>query len=152
MLFPYGDVTCGTINSKQRSPSHSQHKHPHPKSPDADGRTALLAYPEGDAVRLGELGVGEVGVGPDDVVLADGHGVDLDLVGDALGVAGLEVESEGSRRPRRREEREGGEEEERGRARPHGGGGSGAPRGHRRRSGRSRARRGTRVWLVGRGR
>jgi hypothetical protein len=62
-----------------------------------NGRKALLTYLEVDAVRFGELGIREVGVGPDDVVLADGHGVDLDLIGDALGMAELGVESEGSR-------------------------------------------------------
>lgn len=86
-------------------------------------------------MRFGELGVGEVGVGPDDVVLADGHCVDLDLVGDALGVAGLEVEPEGPGRRRGREESGGDQEQQRGRAQPPGGGGSEAPRGHRRRSG-----------------
>ena len=89
-------------------------------------------------MRFGELGVGEVGVGPDDVVLADGHGVDLDLVGDALGVAGLEVEPEGPGRRRGQEESGGDQEKQRGRAQPPGGGGSETPRGHRRRSGRSR--------------
>jgi hypothetical protein len=59
-----------------------------------------LAYTEEDAVRFGELGVGEVGVRAYDVVLADCHGADLDLVGDALGVAGLEVEPKGVRRSR----------------------------------------------------
>jgi hypothetical protein len=94
-------------------------------------------------VRFGELGIGEVGVRADDVVLADCHGVDLDLVGDALGVAGLEVEPEGASRRLGRKE-EGGQEEQRGRGQPLGGSGSGAPRGHRRRSegaARSRARR-----------
>ena len=110
---------------------------------------ALLAYPEGDAMRFGELGVGEVGVGPDDVVLADGHGVDLDLVGDALGVAGLEVEQEGARRPWGREESEGDKEKQRGWAQPPGGRGSGPPRGHRRRSGRSRARYSRLAWGEG---
>jgi hypothetical protein len=103
-MFPYGDVTCATINSKQRAPvgqsptimamaSTSQITRP-------NGRKVLLTYPEGDSVRFGE-----VGVGLDDVVLADGHGVDLDLIGDALGVAELGVESKGSRWPRGKEER-----------------------------------------------
>jgi hypothetical protein len=78
------------------------------------------AYPEEDAVRFGELGIGEVGVRADDVVLADCHGVDLDLVGDALGVAGLEVEPEGASRRLGRKE-EGGQEEQRGRGQPLGG-------------------------------
>jgi hypothetical protein len=92
-MFPYDDVTCATINSKQRAPvgqsptimamaSASQIIGP-------NGHKALLTYPEGDAVGFGELGVREVGVGLDDVVLANGHGVDLDLIGDALGVAEL---------------------------------------------------------------
>lgn len=84
---------------------------------------------------VGERVVGEVGVGADDVVLPDDHGVDLDLVGDALGVAGLEVEPEGARRPRRgREEEEHGGGGEEGPWRPPGSGRSGAARGHGRRS------------------
>lgn len=49
------------------------------------------SYPEGDAVRIGE---GEGIGGVDDGVLAHGHGVELDVLGYALGVAGLELESE----------------------------------------------------------
>lgn len=100
-------------------------------------------------MRLGELGVGEVGVWSHDVVLADSHGADLDLIGDALGVAGLEVEPEGASRRRGREEKDG-QKEHRGRGQPPGGSGSGALRGHRRRSewtARSRART-RRFWLV----
>lgn len=50
-----------------------------------------------------------VAVGDDDAVLADGHGVELDVLADALGVAGLEVESEGEgahERGRKQQERQ----------------------------------------------
>lgn len=150
MLFPYGDVTCPTIEGKRPKSSHA-HRHGFPSKPDhriAAWRCSL-AYPERDAVRFGELRVGEVGVGPDDVVFADGHRVDLDLVGDALGVAGLEVEPEGAGRRRGREESGSDQEEQRGRSQPPRGRGSEAPRGHRRRSGGHGG--GIRVLLVGRG-
>jgi hypothetical protein len=97
-------------------------------------------------VRFGELGIGEVGVGADDVVLADGHGVNLDLVGDALGVAGLEVEPQRAGRRRGREESGSDQEEQRGRPQPPTGGGSEAPRDHRLRSGGHGT--GVRVWRV----
>lgn len=73
--------------------------------------------PQWDPVRVRELlqqllllrrrrqGRGSV-VGGNDVVLADGHGADLDVVGDALGVARVQVEAEGAGGER------GGEDEE----------------------------------------
>ena len=92
--------------------------------------------PQRDAVRVRELlllrrrqqGRGAV-VGGHDVVLADGHGADLDVVGDALGVARKQVEAEGAGGERGRED----EEEERREgpvvdARGHGGWIVGAPR------------------------
>lgn len=50
-----------------------------------------------------------VAVRDDDAVLADGHGVELDVLAYALGVAGLEVESEGEgahERGRKQQERQ----------------------------------------------
>ena len=91
--------------------------------------------PQRDAVRVRELlrrrrrqGRGPV-VGGHDVVLADGHGADLDVVGDAFGVARMQVEAEGAGGERGRED----EEEERREgpvvdARGHGGWIVGAPR------------------------
>lgn len=58
-------------------------------------------HADGDLVVVGEGDGGVVvvvgGGGVDDEVLADGHGGDLDVLGDALGVSGLEIEAEGGR-------------------------------------------------------
>jgi hypothetical protein len=55
-----------------------------------------LTYPKEDVVQFGKLGVEEVGVRVDDVILANCHGAKIDLVDDALGVARLEVKPKGT--------------------------------------------------------
>lgn len=81
--------------------------------------------PQRDAVRVRELlwrrrRRGDA-VGGHDLVLPDGHGAHLDVVGDALGVARTQVEAEGAGGGRGREDEQEESQEGTGDARGHGG-------------------------------
>jgi hypothetical protein len=94
MLFSNGNVTCNATNPSQTPQSAPPPPHRHNlRDPN---HTTWLTYPKEDVVQFGKLGVEEVGVRVDDVILANCHGAEIDLVDDALGVARLEVKPKGT--------------------------------------------------------
>ena len=55
-------------------------------------RFLLLQYPDGESVGIWQR---LTLVGANDLVLANGHGIALDILGDAFGVPGLDFKSQG---------------------------------------------------------